>query len=132
VIHVLTDEGSFAVDARIEDDALWISPVELEGLTGYELKPEGACRDDVCVPLPDEVLTADAIDVAGLWRHIGSPVLHDAEASVWMLAQGSTQRRAALDSLYAPDFTLPDLHGIEHSLSDFRGKKVFLATWASW
>ena len=28
--------------------------------------------------------------------------------------------------------TLPDITGKLHSLSDFRGKKVFLATWASW
>ena len=34
--------------------------------------------------------------------------------------------------LTAPDFSLPDLEGREHSLSDYRGNKVFLATWASW
>jgi peroxiredoxin len=32
----------------------------------------------------------------------------------------------------APDFTLPDLDGRMHSLSDYRGKKVFLLAWASW
>ena len=32
----------------------------------------------------------------------------------------------------APDFTLPDLDGKLHSFSELRGKKVFLATWASW
>ena len=32
----------------------------------------------------------------------------------------------------APDFTLPDLDGSPHSLSSYRGRKVFLATWASW
>ena len=32
----------------------------------------------------------------------------------------------------APDFTLPDLEGRQHSLSDYRGRKVFLASWASW
>jgi peroxiredoxin len=35
-------------------------------------------------------------------------------------------------SLEAPDFTLPDVSGTPHSLSDYRGKKVLLATWASW
>jgi peroxiredoxin len=34
--------------------------------------------------------------------------------------------------LEAPDFTLPDIDGQLHSLSDFLGKKVFLVTWASW
>ena len=32
----------------------------------------------------------------------------------------------------APDFTLPDVDGVPRSLSQLRGKKVFLATWASW
>ena len=32
----------------------------------------------------------------------------------------------------APDFTLPDLDGKLHSLSDYRGKKVVLMSWASW
>jgi len=37
-----------------------------------------------------------------------------------------------LRSLEAPDFTLPDLDGKLHSLSDYRGKKVLLMSWASW
>ena len=40
--------------------------------------------------------------------------------------------QAALDGLDAPDFALPDLDGAVHRLSDLRGKKVFLTTWASW
>ncbi|GMR04402.1 MAG: hypothetical protein BMS9Abin23_0299 [Thermodesulfobacteriota bacterium] len=32
----------------------------------------------------------------------------------------------------AIDFTLPDLDGKEHSLSDMRGKVVFLNFWATW
>ena len=32
----------------------------------------------------------------------------------------------------APDFTLPDADGTPRTLSQLRGKKVFLATWASW
>lgn len=32
----------------------------------------------------------------------------------------------------APDFTLPDLQGRSHRLSDFRGKVVFLNLWATW
>ena len=32
----------------------------------------------------------------------------------------------------APDFTLPDLAGVDVSLSEFRGKAVLLDFWASW
>ncbi len=34
--------------------------------------------------------------------------------------------------LAAPDFTLPDMDGEAHSLSDFRGKVVMLNFWATW
>ena len=36
------------------------------------------------------------------------------------------QRNTALAGLVAPDFTLPDLAGVPHTLSALRGKKVFL------
>jgi len=32
----------------------------------------------------------------------------------------------------APDFTLADLEGYEHKLSDYRGKNVLLVFWATW
>jgi hypothetical protein len=67
-----------------------------------------------------------------MWRYMGQPVARDATASTWVLGTGPAQRASALASLEAPDFELPDLDGKLHRLSDYRGKKVFLATWASW
>jgi len=32
----------------------------------------------------------------------------------------------------APDFILPDIHGKQHRLSDYRGKVVLLNFWAKW
>lgn len=32
----------------------------------------------------------------------------------------------------APDFTLTDQNGVEHTLSDYQGKTVFLNFWATW
>ena len=42
------------------------------------------------------------------------------------------ERNAALEGLEAPDFTPPHVVGVPRSLSQLRGKKVFVATWASW
>ena len=42
------------------------------------------------------------------------------------------ERNATLEDMQAPDFTLPDIDGTPRTLSELRGKKVFLATWASW
>ena len=117
------------------DEGLWLSPVDLERATGFELKPEGLCRDAICVPVPKgrhAFAKDNAIDVAGLWRHLGHPVVHDTVRAVWALGTGAGTRRQVLESLEAPDFTLPDVDGRPHSLSDYRGKKVFLASWASW
>jgi hypothetical protein len=60
------------------------------------------------------------------------PVLHDEAGRTWMLGAAARDRAKALGSLEAPDFTLPDIDGRLHSLSDFRGNRVFLTTWSSW
>ena len=132
MITVLTADAQREIDGRSDGGSLWIDGAQLASLTGYELKPEGACREDVCVPLNDELVRGDRVDAAGFWRLVGRPVLRDESGSVWLLAEAASTRRDVLSSGQAPDFTLPDLDGTQHSLSEFRGKKVFLATWASW
>jgi hypothetical protein len=132
VVTVLTEKTVVEVAARPDGDALWVGSAALPILTGFELKPEGACRDDICIPLSGELCRTDEVDVAGFWRHTRRPVLRSDGGAVWLLAEGALERRTTLATLQAPDFTLPDAGGVEHTLSDFRGKKVFLATWASW
>jgi hypothetical protein len=63
---------------------------------------------------------------------MNNPVIHDAIGGVWVLGPSARDRSTLLQSLEAPDFTLPDLAGVERTLSEHRGKKVLLATWASW
>jgi len=67
-----------------------------------------------------------------MWRRSGQPAVRDAASRTWVLGTGAAQRGAALATLQAPDFALPDLQGRMHRLSDYRGRKVLLATWASW
>ena len=122
--------------AQAEGDDLWV-PREAAALAlGWEAKPEGLCRADTCVPTPPgregEFLRPGALNVAALWRHLGRPVLRDEAGAVWCLGDGAAERRAGLASLEAPDFALPDWQGRPHRLSHYRGRKVLLATWASW
>jgi len=88
----------------------------------------------VCVPLPRgaDMIRDGRLDLAAAWRRSGQPVVHDSASRVWVLGTGAAQRSAALASLQAPDFELPDLDGRLHRLSAHRGRKVFLTTWASW
>ena len=134
MITVITDEKAVEVHAQASGDALWLSARDAETATGWALKPEGLCRDEVCVPLPREGgLARDGrVDVAALWRRLGRPVVHSASGDLWVLGQSAQDRGAALRTLEAPDFTLPDPAGRPHSLSEHRGKKVLLVTWASW
>lgn len=122
--------------AQADGDALWLDREEVERATGWAWKPEGLCRDDSCMPLPQRgaapLVAGDRLDIAALWRHAGWPVVHDQASRLWVLGEGASQRAEALASLQAPDFELPDLEGRTHRLSDFRGRRVFLATWASW
>jgi AhpC/TSA family len=121
--------------AKTSAEALWMDRASIEKTTGWSWKPEGLCKDDTCVPLPKSaayLVQGERLDIAQMWRHMGNPVVHDASATTWVLGTGSAQRMEALSNLEAPDFSLPDLDGQEHRLSDYRGKKVFLATWASW
>jgi len=62
----------------------------------------------------------------------GRPVAVDQEACAAYLGVTARARAAALASLEAPAFTLPDLEGRFHSLSEHRGKKVLLVAYASW
>jgi len=113
-------------------DGLWMSPADAEAVTGWTLKPEGMCRADLCVPLPASAVGPNEVDVAAFWQKLGGPVVASEHRDVWALGAPADERNAALDGLAAPDFTLPDVDGKPRTLSELRGKKVFLATWASW
>lgn len=134
--NILTERGATAVPGESAGEALWLSAGAAEAATGWSLKPEGFCRDEICIPTPRgreaEFLRGEEVNVAAFWRQMGAPVLHDAAGSVWMLGEPAAARAAALESLQAPDFALPDLDGRMHALSEQRGKKVLLVTWASW
>jgi hypothetical protein len=126
---ILTPTAEYTVDAR---DGLWMRAADAAKVTGWTLKPEGMCRAELCVPLPPAALKGKDVDVAAFWTRLGGPVVAAEDGEVWALGAPADERNAALEGLVAPDFTLPDVDGKPHTLSQLRGKKVFLATWASW
>ena len=125
---ILTPTAEHDVAAH---DGLWMSPKDAETATGWTLKPEGMCRADLCVPLPQSAVGTNEVDVAAFWKKLGGPVILSDQRDIWALGAPADQRNAELEGLKAPDFTLPDVNGVPRSLSQLRGKKVFLATWAS-
>lgn len=122
--------------ARVKDGNLWLSSRDLELATGWSMKPEGFCLGEVCVPVPSadrsSYVDGDEINATAFWRRLGNPIVHDASGEVWAFGTGASDRASRLQSLEAPDFALPDLSGAIQTLSEHRGKKILLATWASW
>jgi hypothetical protein len=137
MITLLHEQSETACSTgRVSGEDLWIGAREFEVATGWSLKREGLCRGDICVPVPSgraaDYVSGDALNAAAFWRQMNHPMVHDAAAEVWMLGTSAANRSMALQSLEAPDFALPDLAGATGTLSEHRGKKVLLATWASW
>lgn len=136
-IELLEPSGAATVvDADADGPSLWLSKADLAAVTGFELKPEGLCRDHLCYPVPPareaEFVRGGEVNVAAFWRYRGGAVAASNDGGAWVLGDAEDEQRARLDTLEAPDFTLPDLSGELHSLSDYRGRKVLLAAWASW
>lgn len=117
-------------------DPLHLTLDELRRATGWERKPEGLCLGDACVPEPPRATWYDAsrglFDLGAFAAHLGQPVARDEASATAAVGTAAARRRDALRSLAAPDFSLPDLDGRVHRLSDYRGKKVFLFSWGSY
>ncbi|OLC82271.1 MAG: hypothetical protein AUH72_07190 [Acidobacteria bacterium 13_1_40CM_4_65_8] len=119
-------------DPRGSREALWIRKADLPRVNDFEVKPQGACRADICVPIPKDMMRGDYFDVTAFARKVGQSVVADADARVWSLGEIPMLRGGFLESRVAPDFTVPDRGGRPVHLSHFRGKKVLVITWASW
>ena len=111
-------------------DSLRVDPADLERRTGWSVKPQGACKEDRCVPLPNDGETVGAIDARVLADRLGMPLVLDEPSGLWCLGPEAGGR--ALTTATAPDLVLPDLDGTPFSLATLRGIKVLLVAWASW
>ena len=124
------------VTERADGANLWLTPKRFEEVTGFALKPEGFCRGPVCIPIPSGRETqfrhARKINVAAFANLTHRPWVGTDSGDCWVLEEPADVRNEALQSLEAPDFELPDLDGNLHRLSDHRGKRVLLSSWASW
>jgi hypothetical protein len=106
-------------------DHVDLSAEEFAAGTGWEIKPEGACKADVCVSLS----RPDAFDALATAERLGMGLVHDEKAKLWAFGPESLGNRA-LVSGEAPELVLPDLEGNEFRLSSLRGHKVVLVAWA--
>jgi hypothetical protein len=132
-LTLVDQAGETVVDAELHGDRVLVTNADVARATGWVRKPEGMCRDEVCVPLRDASRhTDDRVDLTAFAEALQRPLAVDGDEHVAFLGSAAQDRAEQLTSQRAPDFALPDLDGRMHTLSAQRGKKVLLVAYASW
>ena len=138
---VIVGGDVFVIEETLADPTdLWVTPEDFTRINGFVLKPEGACLDEICIPLRqdqdgDLFVTREGrnwLNATTFADKVQQAYAVDRDTDTWSFGQAPVARRAFLGSAVAPDFALKDREGNVVRLSDFRGKKVLLITWASW
>ncbi len=138
-VTVLAREAKLDIErALVDDDRLLVPSEYVQAITGFELKPQGLCAGDVCIPIPSDagwLVKQDGatyFNVSGFAHKVDQVFAVDVEQKVWSFTPVPRAQTQPLLAGNAPDFALPNRAGKLVRLSDFRGKKVLLLTWASW
>lgn len=112
---------------------LHVDAAAFEARTGWALRPEGACKGEVCVPLPPAARRPDGrVDAAAVAERLGMALVADDARGLWALGPDTAVTGRALTTARAPDLVLPDVDGNPFRLSSLLGRKVLLVAWASW
>jgi hypothetical protein len=128
---VLYGDKSTALDkVRADAKDLWVRSTDLPRINEFELKPQGACRADLCIPIAKNLKQGEWFNLTGFARNIKEAVV--ADSGVWSFGEVPVLRGSFVNSRVAPDFAVRDRKGRMVHLSDFHGKKVLVVTWASW
>jgi hypothetical protein len=108
-----------------------LAPGDVKLLTGWEIKPEGACKGEICVPLTDSAIAPDGtVDMRRFAEQMAMPVVTDDTHGLSALGPRAGGR--VLDDVALPPITLPDFDGNPFDIASLRGRKVLLLAWSSW
>jgi hypothetical protein len=113
-------------------DVLWVQKRDLPRINDFELKPQGACRADLCIPIAKDLVRGDYFNLTAFAAKAGQQVVAETGARVWSFGEMQALGGGFLNSRIAPDVAVPDRTGRMVHLAAFRGKKVQVVTWASW
>jgi hypothetical protein len=128
---VLYNDSAVKLDqVRLDGKDLWVRPADLPRINEFELKPQGACRADMCIPVSKALKSGGWFNLTGFSRKLNQAYITD--SGVWSFGEMPVMRGSFYSSRIAPDFAVSDRTGKVVHLSDFRGKKALVFTWASW
>jgi hypothetical protein len=113
-------------------DSLDVDPALFEAGTGWSIKPQGACKGDVCVPLRGVDRDDGTLSIERIAERLGMPIVADESSGKWALGPDTAVSGRALCTATAPDLVLPDIDGAPCRIADLRPQKVVLVAWASW
>ena len=138
---VLYKERIVQIEETLPDATdLWVKPEDLTRINDFELKPQGACLDELCIPVlqdrdSDMYVTRSGqgwFNVTELADILQQAHVADYADGIWSFGVMPLERQSFFRGGMAPNFVLPDREGNVVRLTDYRGKKVLLLTWASW
>ena len=131
---IVLSEKVNALEGSWIDGEPYVTATDIEKVLGWQVKPEGLCRGDVCIPIDDGIVSQDdnSLNLKDVAAIAGRPSLSAPEARIITIGQPHAVRSKALKDRIAPDFTLPDISGADQALSDWAGKKRLLVAFSSW
>lgn len=119
-------EQGYGLTMLLSDADLSAPPAEVFGRAGWVLKPEGACRGELCVPLDG------AASVGQIADRLGMAIVTNEPSGLRALGPSSVGGRA-ITSVAAPDVELPlVLQDDVWRLADQRGRRTVMVAWAPW
>lgn len=135
---VICNERVINVAKVLDEPGLWVSPEDLTRINGFVLKPEGACLDELCIPIRSGSNLLKTLDGAS-WFNVAAfadlleqSYVVDKPSRVWSFGEIPAAREAMLANAQAPDFELLDRQGKVVRMADYKGKKALVITWSSW
>ncbi len=132
-IIVLSQETTSVLGSWIDDEA-YVAPKDIEAILGWQVKPEGLCKNDACIPIGENVSLGedDSLNLKDTATLVGHPSLSVPETGMIVIGESRDVRSKALKDRIAPNFTLSDISGVDRSMSDWAGKKRLLVAFSSW
>tara|TARA_B100000579_G_scaffold263071_1_gene216766 strand:- start:1 stop:420 length:420 start_codon:yes stop_codon:yes gene_type:complete len=131
-LRVLT-HNTYDIPAIWDDQRPFVKETDIEKSLGWELKPEGLCKDDSCIPYtPLNDPDSGYVDFLDITNTLGFSNVLDVELGLAAVDTFSLLRSSALKDRKAPNIELPDVDGQLHSLSKWSDKKKLLVAFSSW